>query len=212
MAEEMSDDKKPGFTRRQLLDASGAGALGLSMASLGSGALFPVASLAQGSGQAGTSGEGPYNILFILTDQERYFHPTEYPAGYALPGRKRLQRRGVTFTNHHINSAVCTPSRSVIYTGQHIQHTGLFDNMDVPWIENLSHDVPTLGDMFDRAGYYSAYKGKWHLSKELGTHNEFALPQEKLTRVIESYGFKDYVGIGDVIGETHGGYLNDDII
>ncbi len=212
MAEEMSDDKKPGFTRRQLLDASGAGALGLSMASLGSGALFPVASLAQGSGQAGTSGEGPYNILFILTDQERYFHPTEYPAGYALPGRKRLQRRGVTFTNHHINSAVCTPSRSVIYTGQHIQYTGLFDNMDVPWIENLSHDVPTLGDMFDRPGYYSAYKGKWHLSKELGTHNEFALPQEKLTRVIESYGFKDYVGIGDVIGETHGGYLNDDII
>jgi arylsulfatase len=129
-----------------------------------------------------------------------------------LPGREGLQRRGMTFTNHHINSAVCTSSRSVIYTGQHIQFTKLFDNMDVPWMKDLSHDVPTLGDMLSEAGYYAAYKGKWHLSKELGTHNERALPQEKLTQVIESYGFKDYVGIGDVIGDTRGGYLNDDII
>ncbi len=161
---------------------------------------------------AGSAGDRPYNILFILTDQERYFHPTEYPSGYVLPGREVLQRRGVTFTNHHINSAVCTSSRSVIYTGQHIQHTKLFDNIDVPWTKDLSHDIPTLGDMFGEAGYYAAYKGKWHLSRELGTHNELALPQEKLTRAIESYGFKDYVGIGDVIGMTRGGYLNDDII
>ncbi len=161
---------------------------------------------------AGSAGDRPYNILFILTDQERYFHPSEYPSGYTLPGLARLQRRGVTFTNHHVNSAVCTSSRSVIYTGQHIQHTKLFDNMDVPWTKDLSHDIPTLGNMFGEAGHYAAYKGKWHLSKELGTHNERALPQEKLTQIIESYGFKDYVGIGDVIGMTQGGYLNDDII
>lgn len=153
-----------------------------------------------------------YNILFILTDQERYFHPTEYPLRYVLPGRERLQRRGVTFTNHQINSAVCTPSRSVIYTGQHIQHTKLFDNMGFPWIKNLSHDLPTLGNMLMEAGYYSAYKGKWHMCQELNTEDEYALPQEKLTQIIESYGFKDYVGIGDVIGMTLGGYLNDDII
>jgi arylsulfatase len=66
--------------------------------------------------------------------------------------------------------------------------------------------------MLSEAGYYAAYKGKWHLSAELGTKDEYALPQEKLTEVIESYGFKDYVGIGDVIGHTQGGYLNDDII
>jgi arylsulfatase len=207
----MPSDEKPGFTRRQFLDASAAGAVGLSMASLGSSA-FAAETSAKGSEQAGAPGGGPYNILFILTDQERYFHPTEYPSGYVLPGRERLQRRGVTFTNHHINSAVCTSSRSNIYTGQHIQHTKLFDNMDVPWTEDLGHDVPTLGDMLGQAGYYAAYKGKWHLSKGLGTNDEYAIPQEKLTEIIESYGFKDYVGIGDVIGTTQGGYINDDII
>jgi arylsulfatase len=209
--QKMPSDEKSDFTRRQFLDASAAGAIGLSTASLGSSA-FAAEPSAKGSGQAGTPGGGPYNILFILTDQERYFDPTQYPSGYALPGREGLRRRGVTFTNHHINSAVCTSSRSNIYTGQHIQHTKLFDNMDVPWTEDLRHDIPTLGNMLGEADYYAAYKGKWHMSKELGTHNEYALPQEKLTRVIESYGFKDYVGIGDVIGETYGGYLNDDII
>ena len=202
---------KHGISRRELLELGGIASL-----ALGTNALAGTptkASAAQSDAKAaGSAGGGPYNILFILTDQERYFGPSALPPGYALPGRERLQRRGVTFTNHHINSAVCTSSRSVIYTGQHIQHTKLFDNMDVPWMKDLSHDIPTLGDMLSEAGYYAAYKGKWHMSKELGTHNEQALPQEKLTKVIESYGFKDYVGIGDVIGETRGGYLNDDII
>ena len=162
--------------------------------------------------QAHSPAKGPYNILFILIDQERYFNPTEYPPGYALPGRERMQRKGLTFTNHQINSAVCTSSRSVIYTGQHIQHTRLFDNLDFPWSNGLDPKLGTLGDMLTKADYYAAYKGKWHLSGELGTHNEMALPQEKMTRVIESYGFKDYVGIGDVIGMTHGGYYNDEYI
>jgi hypothetical protein len=43
---------------------------------------------------------------------------------------------------------VCSSARSVIYTGQHIQHTGVFDNMEAPWARNMStekgHD-PCLG-------------------------------------------------------------------
>ena len=206
-----SEDEKGGMSRREFIKDTGLTSLALGAGALG--VARTTKAVAQSSGNAsGSSGEAPYNILFILTDQERYFDPTQYPSGYALPGREGLRRRGVTFTNHHINSAVCTSSRSNIYTGQHIQHTKLFDNMDVPWTEDLRHDIPTLGDMLGEADYYAAYKGKWHLSRGLGTHNEYALPQEKLTQIIESYGFKDYVGIGDVIGMTQGGYLNDDII
>ena len=153
-----------------------------------------------------------YNILFILTDQERYMKATELPRGLKLHARERLKKSGLTFTNHHINSAVCTSSRSVIYTGQHIQHTKLYDNMDAPWMPNLSRDLPTMGDMMKDAGYYPAYKGKWHLSKELHTHDEDAIPQKELQEVLEAYGFNDYVGIGDVIGMTQGGYINDDTI
>ncbi len=159
---------------------------------------------------AAAPGRGRPNILFLLTDQERYLR--ELPEGLALPGRERLAKTGVTFTHHQIASAVCTSSRSVIYTGQHIQHTKLFDNLDFPWTTSLDPELPTIGDRLGAAGYYPAYKGKWHLSKQLGTHHEAALPDPAFTDVIESYGFRDYVGIGDVIGMTQGGYLNDHLI
>jgi len=82
----------------------------------------------------------------------------------ALPAHERLVRQGTTFVNHTINSCVCTPSRSVVYTGQHIQHTRMFDNTNFPWIQSLSPDIRTVGDMLREAGYYTAYKGKWHLT------------------------------------------------
>jgi len=156
----------------------------------------------------------PYNILFILTDQERYLDPDKHASLYdELPARNRLRKHGITFTKHHINTAVCTPSRSVIYSGQHIQRTGMFDNLEYYWSNDFSTNIPTLGDMMDKAGYYSAYKGKWHLALALEEHSGYDnLPTKHLTKVMEEYGFKDYVGVGDIIGTTWGGYINDEMI
>ncbi len=154
----------------------------------------------------------PYNILFILTDQERYFRPGELPSGYDLPAHEQLMRRGTTFLNHRINSCVCTPSRSVLYTGQHIQHTGMFDNTNFPWIRSMSTHIRTVGDMLREAGYYTAYKGKWHLTKEFETVNKLGAPTKIFTQEMEAYGFSDYFGIGDIIAHTRGGYLHDGII
>ncbi len=104
-----SDDGPRDVSRREFLQSTG-----LTTLALGTGALASTPAMATVAGSsaeaAGPAGDGPYNILFILTDQERYFNPTEYPPGYVLPGREGLQRRGVTFTNHHISSAVCTSS------------------------------------------------------------------------------------------------------
>ena len=75
---------------------------------------------------------GHTNVLFILTDQERYFRPGELPRDYVLPAHERLTRTGIVFENHQINSCVCTSSRSVLYTGQHIQQTKMFDNTNFP--------------------------------------------------------------------------------
>jgi arylsulfatase len=153
-----------------------------------------------------------YNILFILTDQERYFRPGELPASYHLPAHERLAKNGCVFENHRINSNVCTPSRSVVYTGQHIQHTRMFDNTNFPWISSMSTDLPTVGDMLRELGYYTAYKGKWHLTKEFETVNELGSPTKIFTKEMEAYGFSDYVGIGDIIAHDRGGYLHDGII
>ena len=160
----------------------------------------------------GARAPGPYNILFILTDQERFFRPGELPAGYSLPAHERLMKQGTTFVNHRIGSCVCTPSRSVLYTGQHIQHTRMFDNTNFPWIESMSTEIPTIGDMLRGAGYYTAYKGKWHLTKEFETANQIDTPTKIFTKEMEAYGFSDYFGIGDIIAHTQGGYLHDGII
>jgi arylsulfatase len=147
----MKSSKSTGITRRGFVKAAGssvvATAAGLNLADF-----------------AMAEGGDKYNILMILTDQERYMSPSDLPAGYRLPGHEKLASRGVVFENHQVASCVCTPSRSVIYTGQHIQHNGMFDNTNFPWSSDLSTDIPTVGDMLRRQGYYTAYKGKWHLT------------------------------------------------
>ncbi|MGF1570651.1 MAG: sulfatase-like hydrolase/transferase [Nodosilinea sp.] len=157
---------------------------------------------------------GPYNIVFILTDQERHFRPGELPKGYRLPAHERLAQNGVVFENHRINANVCTSSRSVIYTGQHIQHTKMYDNTNFPWMKSMSTDIKTLGHMLREAGYYTAYKGKWHLTREFESINKLDAPAEMkiFTKEMEAYGFSDYMGIGDIIAHTQGGYLHDGMI
>ena len=155
---------------------------------------------------------GPYNILFILTDQERYFHPNELPGDYRLPAHERLAKNGVVFENHRINSCVCTSSRSVIYTGLHIQQTKMFDNTNFPWMSSMSTDIKTLGHHLREAGYYTAYKGKWHLTREFETENKLEAPEKIFTKEMEAYGFSDYLGVGDIIAHTQGGYLHDGMI
>lgn len=182
-----------------------AGGLGLSSATAAAGAPPVGATPSKAAG-------GPYNILFILTDQERYFRPGELPDGYRLPAHELLTKKGIVFENHRINSCVCTPSRSVLYTGQHIQHTKMFDNTNFPWITSMSTEIPTIGHMLREAGHYTAYKGKWHLTKEFETVNELGSPTKIFTREMEAYGFSDYFGVGDIIAHDRGGYLHDGVI
>ena len=79
----------------------------------------------------------------------------------------------------------------------------MFDNTNFPWIDNLSLDIPTIGHMMRGAGYYSTYQGKWHLHSRL--HEHFA-PNAPLRLVgndlMNEYGFSDYTGIGDAVGDT----------
>jgi arylsulfatase A-like enzyme len=148
----------------------------------------------------------PYNILFIFTDQERYSRPT--PPGLSLPGHDRLQRTGVTFTNHYIGAVMCSSSRSVLLTGLQTSDNGVFENLNVPWVPNMSTAIPTIGHMLRKAGYYTAYKGKWHLNREFDQHE----PEHLFTKEMEEYGFADFASPGDLVGHTLGGYQFDDII
>ena len=145
------------------------------------------------------------NILLVLTDQERY--QNDWPRGYELPGRRWLKERGVTFRNHHINSSYCTSSRSVLYTGQHMPVTGMFDNSTFPFVGSMSMKIPTLGTMLRQCGYYTAYKGKWHLAFENEPTDEEQA--HAYVNALERYGFSDWNPAGDVMGHPLDGYWRD---
>ncbi len=197
----MDKNTKPsaGHSRRKVL-ALAAGALAAPM--LGAG---PARAQTQAAPATLRSSSKARNILFVFTDQERYH--ARWPRGLSLPGHERLQRRGVTFTNHQCPATMCTSSRSVMLTGLQTADNGMFENLDVPWMRNLPLTTPTIGHMLRKAGYYTAYKGKWHLSREFDTHEvaRFMTPE------MEKYGFADNFSPGDLIGHTLGGYSFDHI-
>jgi arylsulfatase A-like enzyme len=141
------------------------------------------------------------NILMIVTDQEYAHQPM--PSDFALPSRDRIRARGVTFNQHHCTTTVCTPSRSVMYTGQHTPHTRMFDNTNFAWIDDMKADpetLPTIGHMLRDLGYHTVYKGKWHLSE---------FPTEGSREAMEPFGFSEYQDWGDVIGGPMDGALKD---
>ena len=148
-----------------------------------------------------------YNILFILVDQEHYFERWPMP----VPGREWIKRNAVTFANHQAASCVCSPARSTIYTGQHIQHTGLFDNANALWQAPMATAVTTIGHRIAGLGYHAAYQGKWHLSVDLDqVHEAIDAPFAEYRKIIESYGFQDFFGVGDINDTTLGGYTYDE--
>ncbi len=141
------------------------------------------------------------NILMIVTDQE-YAHQ-DLPDGASLPNRERLKARGVTFNNHQVTTTVCTPSRSVMWTGQHTPLTRMFDNTNLAWIDDMRADpesLPTVGHMLRELGYYTAFKGKWHESE---------FPDGDTSDAMEPYGFSDFQASGDVQGMPLDGFMKD---
>ena len=56
-----------------------------------------------------------------------------------------------------------------------------------------------------RAGYVTAYKGKWHLTREFEPTAE---PNQRREHHMERYGFGDWNPRGDVTGDPRDGYRN----
>ncbi|MFJ9340529.1 sulfatase-like hydrolase/transferase [Streptomyces sp. NPDC101733] len=146
------------------------------------------------------------NILLIVTDEERFTVPR--PEGYSLPARERLAARGVTFDRYYAASAMCSSSRSVIYTGQHLPITQIYDNDNMPYISPLDPGLGTVGTMLRSSGYYCTYQGKWHLS------NAYVTPDNpgSATDALEPYGFSEFNDWGDIDGGAWAGLKLDPVI
>jgi arylsulfatase A-like enzyme len=149
-----------------------------------------------GSGKQQPGGQRP-NILILCIDQ--WDVHMKLPEGVELPALERLQKRGVTFDRQYCTVPICTPSRATMWTGQHAKKVGLWDNTNFAWIPTgLSPDVLTVGSMLREQGYYTAFKGKWHLSE--------LTPGPGM---LEPYGFADFQEWGDMFGSPLQGEMLD---
>jgi arylsulfatase A-like enzyme len=146
------------------------------------------------------------NILLIVTDEERQRIPR--PAGFSLPARERLAEQGVSFDYYYVASAMCSSSRSVLYTGQHVVKTEIYDNDNMPYITPLDPALGTIGTMLGAHGYYCTYQGKWHLSN---AYLEPAQPRSTV-RDLEPYGFYEWNDWGDIDGGAWAGLRVDPVI
>lgn len=144
----------------------------------------------------------PLNIVLITTDQEQPWR--KYPHKAGLKHHERLLARSTHFENWTVNSVPCGPSRSVLYTGQHIQKTRIIDNPGVPpWKNSLDENILTIGKLFKEAGYRTVYKGKWHLS---------VIPPDAdgdHSRGLQPFGFDEYQQEPEAVGRGHDGHLHD---
>ncbi|MFI3259343.1 MAG: arylsulfatase [Rikenellaceae bacterium] len=112
------------------------------------------------------------NIIYILADDLGYGDTGVYGADkIKTPNIDRLASQGRRFTDAHSASAVSTPSRYALLTGEYPfrgvdptqSTTGLYGplNPQAPLI--IDTDELSMPEMLQRSGYKTACIGKWHL-------------------------------------------------
>src|SRR5262245_4631878 len=108
---------------------------------------------------------GP-NIVLILADDLGHGHVSHLnpKSKIKTPHIDKLAAEGITLTDAHSGSAVCSPTRYGILTGRYAWRTrlvrGVLGPYDPPLIEA---DRLTLPALLRQKGYHTACIGKWHL-------------------------------------------------
>jgi len=100
------------------------------------------------------------NIIYIMTDDLGYGDLGSYGQQVIqTPHLDALAAEGMRFTDHYAGHTVCRPSRLVLWTGQHVGHTGLTGNRD----HRLTGMETTVAKSLQSAGYATGGVGKWAL-------------------------------------------------
>jgi choline-sulfatase len=164
------------LSRREFLGKTGAG--------------LATAAMASGITQARADTASKPNVLFVMTDQQRF--DTIHALGNShihTPNLDRLVKRGVSFTNAYSTCPVCVPARYTIRTGCFAGTTRSFVN-DVG--EPLPHQAetmtgrcgPYLPETMRRLGYRTWGVGKFHTkpwNEDLGYETQLHTMENWLT-------------------------------
>ena len=136
-----------------------------------------------------TKEESRPNIIFIFADDWGYGDLGVYGNKEVVtPNIDQLAAEGTRYTQFHVTSGVCSPSRSSVLTGhfpaRHRVH-GHFAGQKV----NVRRNMPNYLDdslsvylpkTMQKAGYKTAHFGKWHLGGGGLPHGDPSAPEPKV--------------------------------
>ena len=136
------------------------------------------------------------NVVLIFADDVGYGDLGCYGATrLKTPNIDKLAREGKRFTDAHSASAVCTPSRYALLTGEYPLRAnggkGVWGPAPITSGLIIDTEKLTIADVFKNKGYATAVLGKWHLGFGKGVNNW----QEPLRPGPQDLGFDYYFGV-----------------
>ncbi|WP_434362590.1 sulfatase-like hydrolase/transferase [Parasalinivibrio latis] len=125
------------------------------------------------------------NIIIVCTDQQRTDTLSCYGSDFvSTPGFDRIADEGIKYERAYCTSAVCTPSRVSLLSGQYVSRHSVW-NIGV----NTCDDVEMIQHQLGKAGYQTGLIGKAHLEAYLAPPD---MSQESIEGFEKGYG--DWVG------------------
>ncbi|BDS05908.1 hypothetical protein NT6N_09480 [Oceaniferula spumae] len=155
----------------------------------------------------------PPNVVFIFADDLGYGDLSCYGATKVqTPNIDNLAKSGRKFTDAHSASAVCTPSRYALITGEYpiraFGGKGAWGPLPASSGLIIDTETLTIGKVFKNKGYKTAALGKWHLGFGKGK-NDWSVP---LRPGPQDVGFDYYWGVPLVNSGSPYVYVENDTI
>ena len=120
-----------------------------------------------------STGAKPRNVIFILSDDHRYDF-----MGFMgrvpwlqTPNMDRLARDGAHIKNAFVTTSLCSPSRATILTGLYAHQHQVVDNQAAQ-----PPGLVFFPQYLQKAGYRTAFFGKWHMGGEIAGDNDSPRP------------------------------------
>lgn len=118
-----------------------------------------------GSGYRRGAGDSQPNIVFILSDDQRWDTLGVYGnRDIRTPNLDRLATEGALFTAGYVSAPLCCPSRATFLTGLYPHQTGVDANRRAGRPVGLPRDSVTVAHYLNAAGYVTGFVGKAHLA------------------------------------------------